>query len=77
MPKFGAAHASCLRNHPRQRSLVVVRIEAQTSVSNAAVPLDVRRLYNHERRAGMGQHAEMHEMPVIRTAVVGGILAHR
>ena len=43
---------------------------------DAAVPLDMGGFDDHQRGAGIGQHAEMHQVPVIGAAVVGGILAH-
>ncbi len=42
-----------------------------------AEALDVGGLDDHQGGAGIGQHAEMHQVPVIGAAVVGGILAHR
>jgi len=72
-----AAHASRLCDHTCQRRFVVVRIKAKTAVRNAAVPFNVSCLDDDKRGAGMRQHAEMHQVPIIGTAVIGGILAHR
>ena len=44
---------------------------------NTSRALDVGGLDHHQRGAGIGQHAEMHQVPIIGAAVVGGILAHR
>ena len=46
-------------------------------MGDAAVALDMRRLDDHQRGAGIRQHAEMHQVPVVGAAVVGRILAHR
>ena len=46
-------------------------------MGDAAVALDMGRLDDHQSGAGIGQHAEMHQVPVIGAAVVGRILAHR
>ena len=43
---------------------------------DAAVPLDVGGLNDHQRGAGMRHHAEMHQVPVVGAAVVGRVLAH-
>jgi len=45
-------------------------------VGDAAVALDVRRLDHDQCSAGIGQHAEMAEVPVVGCAVVGAVLAH-
>ena len=60
-----------------KRRFVVVGIQAEAAMRDAAMALDVRRLHDHQRGAGIGQHAEMHEVPVIGAAIVGRILAHR
>ncbi len=75
--ELGVAHAARLRDHARKRRLVVVAVEAETAVGDAAGTLDMRRLDDHQRGAGMRHHAEMHQVPVIGAAVVAGILAHR
>lgn len=74
--EFGAAHAACLRNHPRQSRFIVVRVKAQAAMRDAAVPFDMGCLHNHQRCAGMRHHAKVHEVPVIGAAVIGRILAH-
>ena len=45
-------------------------------MADAAVALDMGRLDDQERRAGIGQHAEMHHVPVGGAAVIGAVLAH-
>ena len=46
-------------------------------MGDAAVPFNVGGLHDNKGSAGMRQHAEVHEMPVIGAAIVGRILAHR
>ena len=75
--ELGAAHAAGLRDHARQRRLVVVAVEPEAAVGDAAVAFDMGRLDDHQRSAGIRQHAEMHQVPIVGAAVVGRILAHR
>ncbi len=73
--ELGGAGAA-MRDHARERGLVGIGIKAHAAVGDAAVALHVRGLDHHQRRAGIGQHAEMAEMPVVGAAVVGTVLAH-
>jgi hypothetical protein len=75
--EFGAAGAPRARDHPRQRRLVVVGIKPQAAMGDAAVALNVGGLHDYQRGAGICQHAEVHQMPVIGAAIVGRVLAHR
>ena len=75
--ELGGARPPALRDDALKRELVVVGIKPHAAVGDAALPLDMRRLDDDQRGAGIGQHAEMHHVPVIGAAVVGGILAHR
>ena len=75
--KSGIPHALGLGNYSCERRFIVVRIQAQAAVGDAAMPLDMRGLHDYKRRPRMRHHAEMHQMPVVRAAVIGGILAHR
>ena len=61
----------------RERGFVVVGVKPEAAVRDAAGALDMGCFHNDQRGAGIGQHAEMHQVPVIGAAVVGGILAHR
>jgi len=74
--EFCAAHTPGLRDHARQRGFIVVGIEAETAMRDAAVPLNVGCLNDHQRGAGMRHHAEMHQVPVVGAAIVARILAH-
>ena len=60
----------------RQRCLAVVRIKPEATMADAAAALDAGGLDHHQRRPGIGEHAEMIEMPVGGHAVVGAVLAH-
>ena len=44
---------------------------------DAAMTFDVGCLHDHQGRARVRQHAEVHEVPIVGTAIVGRILAHR
>ena len=74
--ELGVAHAARLRDHARQRGFVVVGVQAEAAMGDAAMALDMGRLHHHQRGAGIRQHAEMHQMPVVGAAVVGRVLAH-
>jgi hypothetical protein len=56
---------------------VVVGIEPEAAVRDAAAPLDVGHLEGHHAGAGHRQHHPVLQVPVGGRAVVGGILAHR
>ena len=74
--ELGRAVTTAMRDHPCERRLAIIGIEAETAVRDAAVALDVRRLDYHQRSAGIGEHAEMTEVPVVGDPVVGAVLAH-
>ena len=61
----GAGAAACV-DDARQRRLVVVGVEPDAAMGDAAAALDMRRLDDDQARAGIRQHAEMGEMPVGR-----------
>jgi hypothetical protein len=44
---------------------------------DAAMTFDVGCLHDHQGGARVRQHAEVHEVPIVGTAIVGRILAHR
>ncbi len=75
--EFGGAGAARRRDHTGERCFVVVRIEPKAAMGDAALALDMGCLDNHQSGAGIRQHAEMHQVPIIGAAVVGRILAHR
>ena len=74
--ELGGADAPAMGNDAGERGLVGVGIEPHAAVGDAAVALDMGGLDHHQRRAGIGQHAEMAEMPIGGAAVVGAVLAH-
>ncbi len=63
-------------DHPRQRRLTVVRVKPKAAMADAAAALDTRGLDHEQRCPGIGEHAEMIEVPVGGHAVVGTVLAH-
>ncbi len=69
--ELGGAGAAALRDDALQGKLVVVGVEPHAAVGDAALPLDMSCLDHHQRRAGIGEHAEMHHVPVVGAAVVG------
>ena len=73
---LGSAVTTTMGDDPRQRRLAVVRIEPEAAMADAAAALDAGGLDHHQRRPGIGEHAEMIEMPVGGHAVVGAVLAH-
>ena len=63
--------------HPLERRLVFVRPHAGTSRRDPPLRIDVGHLAHHEAGAAERHVAEMHQMPIVRRAVVGIVLAHR
>jgi hypothetical protein len=61
----------------RQRFLGFVVVETETPRRDAAFRLDAAGLGDDEPDVGAGILAEMHDVPVGRLAVFGGVLAHR
>src|SRR5690242_17842393 len=64
-------------DNTRELPLVVVTIEAEAAMSDAASRLDMRRLNNDEARAGNGELSKVHQMPVGGAAIDGAVLTHR
>ena len=64
-------------DHALHRRLVVLAVEAGAAVRDAAFARHVGRLDHHQPGAAVGEVAEVHEVPVVHAAVVGGVLAHR
>ena len=60
-----------------ERRFAVVRIEPEATVRNAAMAFHMGRLHDDEAGAGIGEHAEMGDVPVAGGAVIGAVLAHR
>ena len=73
----GCGHAAGGVERTLGGRLVVVRIEAEAAMRDAAVPLDVGHLDGHHAGAREREVGPVIEMPVARRAVVGRILAHR
>ena len=69
--------AATVRNDAGERRLAVVGIKPEATMADAAAALDPCRLRHHQRRAGIGEHAEVIDMPVGGDAVIGAVLAHR
>ena len=57
--------------------LMRIRIHAGTAERDAGLARHVGHLAEHQAGAADGARAVMHQMPVRRQAVLGGILAHR
>ena len=74
--RLGGSVTTTMGYHPCERRFAVVRIEPEATVADAAAALDAGRFDHDQRRAGIGEHAEMIEMPVGGHAVVGAVLAH-
>ena len=74
--EFRGAEAPRRGDDAPERRLVVVGVQAHAAMGNAAVALDMCGLDDHEAGAGIGQHAEMHHVPIGGRPVVGRILAH-
>src|SRR5206468_10583606 len=70
LPSFPTRRSSDL-NDAGERSLAVVGIKPEAAVADTAAPLDPGRLRHHQRRAGIGEHAEMIDVPVGGDPVVG------
>src|SRR5262249_4432561 len=59
-----------------ERRLVRVGIQAQAAVGDPPQLLHVRGLDDQKPGAGIGEHPEMREVPVVGTSIVGAVLAH-
>ena len=68
-----AAHAL---HDPAHCVLGRVVPQADIGIADAALGDDRRRLDGQDARAGMGQVAQMHQVPVCHAAFLGRILAH-
>jgi hypothetical protein len=60
-----------------ERRLAIIGIKPEAAVSDAPVALHMGRLDDEQAGAGIGEHAEMGHVPVVRAAVIGAVLAHR
>ena len=60
-----------------ERRLAIIGIKSEAAVSDAPVALHMGRLHDEQAGAGIGEHAEMGHVPVVRAAVIGAVLAHR
>ncbi len=63
--------------HPGERPLGGVVVEAEIPGGDARLGADRRRLQGQEPGPRGGELAEMHHMPIGRRPVPGGVLAHR
>ncbi len=70
------AEAPARREYVREGELVAVGVEPETSMCDPARPLDRRRLDHQQAGAGNCKAAEMHHVPIGRTAIVRAVLAH-
>src|SRR5215510_6517342 len=70
------AIAAAVGYDARKRRFAIVRIEPEAAVADAAAALDAGRLDHDQRRPGIGEHAEVVDVPVGGHAVVGAVLAH-
>ena len=75
--EFRRADSVAVSDDAGQRRLAIIGIEPKAAVGDAAAPLHVGRLDHDKPGAGIGQHAEMGDVPVGRDAVGGAVLAHR
>ncbi len=75
--EFGGAVAPADIDDVLERRLAIVGIQSEASMGDAAMALHVGRLDDQQAGAGIGEHAEMGDVPVARAAVIGAVLAHR
>ena len=61
----------------RQISDMLVLPHTQVARSIATVSFDRRRFRDYQTGPANGSAAEMHQMPIIREAVIARVLAHR
>ena len=66
-----------MRDNMGKRIFAGVRIEAEAAMGDPTVAFDMGGFNNKQAGAGIGEHAEMSEMPIIGDAVIGAVLAHR
>ena len=64
-------------DHPLQRSFVVVAVQSETAVRDAAGGRYMRGFGHHQTGSPHTVLTEIHQMPVVGTAVDGIVLAHR
>ncbi len=72
----GVAVAAKEIDHAHQRRLVLVGVQPQATVRDAAAALDMRGLDDHQPGARDGVLAQMHQVPVGGAAVDRAVLAH-
>ena len=75
--ELGGAVLAAEAEHPVKGRLVLLVVEAEVAMRDAADLLDRRRLQHQKARARHGERTEMHEVPVVRVAVDRAVLAHR
>ena len=64
------------RERPRRRGLVVVAVEAEAAMGDAAAPFHAGRLDGDEAGPRHGEHHPVLDVPVGGRAVIGRVLAH-
>ena len=82
---MGELHAELHARHPAahpvddrlQRRLVLVAVEAETALRDAALALDMRGFEAEQAGARHGEHAVVHLVPGLGAAVDRRVLAHR
>ena len=81
---MGKLHAELHAGHPAadpvddrlKRRLVVVAVEAEATLCDAAFTFDVGGLETEQARARHGEHAVVNLVPGLGAAVYGRVLAH-
>ena len=76
-PELRRSDPPAMREGMGKRIFAGVRIEPEAAVGDAAVAFDMGGFDHEQAGAGIGQHAEMGQVPVIGDAVIGAVLAHR
>jgi len=76
-PEFRRSDPPAMRNNMGKRIFAGVGIEPEAAMSDAAVAFDMSGFDHEQSGAGIGQHAEMRQVPIIGDAVIGAVLAHR
>src|SRR5262249_35695136 len=70
-------HRAHVGEYGSKRRLVLVAVETEAAVGDAAAALDRGRFEDHQADAGERERAEMDAVPGLRRAVDSAVLAHR
>jgi hypothetical protein len=57
-------------------TLILVGVESEASVSDAAMALDIRHLHHNKSGSGHGEHGKVLEVPVGGAAIMSRVLTH-